>query len=154
MGAELDPSHLMWQGMDVVACIRYLGPLMFHAAARTPWSLPVSTFEASWTRRSSGYRRIAGQSPDRHRILVQCLGNQSGMAVPRGRRRPRCPLLDPISALAEVDPDIAVNIEHEDAEYSATKACAGRGEPSSCGQGCWRVSSRYMSALALQIVTR
>ena len=34
IGAEMDPSHLMWQGMDVVACIRWLGPLVFHAAAK------------------------------------------------------------------------------------------------------------------------
>jgi len=34
VGAEMDPSHLMWQGMDIVACIRWLGPLVFHAAAK------------------------------------------------------------------------------------------------------------------------
>ena len=34
VGAEMDPSHLMWQGMDVVACIKWLGPLVFHAAAK------------------------------------------------------------------------------------------------------------------------
>src|ERR671932_832663 len=34
LGAEMDPSHLMWQGMDVVACIRRLGRLVFHAAAK------------------------------------------------------------------------------------------------------------------------
>jgi sugar phosphate isomerase/epimerase len=34
IGAEMDPSHLMWQGMDPVACIGWLGPLVFHAAAK------------------------------------------------------------------------------------------------------------------------
>ncbi len=34
LGAEMDPSHLMWQGMDVVEVIRDLGPLVFHAAAK------------------------------------------------------------------------------------------------------------------------
>jgi sugar phosphate isomerase/epimerase len=34
VGAEMDPSHLMWQGMDVVASIKWLGPLVFHAAAK------------------------------------------------------------------------------------------------------------------------
>ena len=33
VGAEMDPSHLMWQGMDVPAVIRFLGPLVLHAAA-------------------------------------------------------------------------------------------------------------------------
>ena len=30
IGANFDPSHLMWQGMDVPACIRALGPAIFH----------------------------------------------------------------------------------------------------------------------------
>jgi hypothetical protein len=34
VGAEMDPSHLMWQGMDIVACIKWLGPLVFHSAAK------------------------------------------------------------------------------------------------------------------------
>lgn len=34
VGAEMDPSHLFWQGIDLIAAIRYLGPLVFHAAAK------------------------------------------------------------------------------------------------------------------------
>jgi sugar phosphate isomerase/epimerase len=30
IGANLDPSHLIWQGMDVPSCIRALGPAVFH----------------------------------------------------------------------------------------------------------------------------
>src|SRR5260370_35857012 len=40
VGAEMDPSHLMWQGMNVAACIRYLGPLVFHAAAKDAMITP------------------------------------------------------------------------------------------------------------------
>jgi sugar phosphate isomerase/epimerase len=40
VGAEMDPSHLMWQGMGVAACIRYLGPLVFHAAAKNAMITP------------------------------------------------------------------------------------------------------------------
>lgn len=40
IGAEMDPSHLMWQGMDVAACIRHLGPLVFHAAAKDAMLCP------------------------------------------------------------------------------------------------------------------
>jgi sugar phosphate isomerase/epimerase len=40
VGAEMDPSHLMWQGMGVAACIRYLGPLVFHAAAKDAMITP------------------------------------------------------------------------------------------------------------------
>ena len=30
VGVNLDPSHLIWQGMDVPACVRALGPAIFH----------------------------------------------------------------------------------------------------------------------------
>ena len=30
IGVNLDPSHLMWQGMDVPACVRALGPAIYH----------------------------------------------------------------------------------------------------------------------------
>ncbi|HEY3057821.1 MAG TPA: sugar phosphate isomerase/epimerase [Chloroflexota bacterium] len=30
LGANLDPSHLMWQGMDIPACIKALGPAVLH----------------------------------------------------------------------------------------------------------------------------
>lgn len=34
MGANLDPSHLFWQGMDPVAVIRELGPAIYHFHAK------------------------------------------------------------------------------------------------------------------------
>lgn len=34
LGVELDASHLFWQQMDPVACVRWLGPLVLHAAAK------------------------------------------------------------------------------------------------------------------------
>jgi sugar phosphate isomerase/epimerase len=30
IGANFDPSHLMWQGMDIPACVRAIGPAVFH----------------------------------------------------------------------------------------------------------------------------
>src|SRR5215213_7817528 len=30
IGANFDPSHLMWQGMDIPACARAIGPAVFH----------------------------------------------------------------------------------------------------------------------------
>jgi sugar phosphate isomerase/epimerase len=30
VGVNFDPSHLIWQGMDIPACIRALGPAVFH----------------------------------------------------------------------------------------------------------------------------
>jgi sugar phosphate isomerase/epimerase len=34
IGANFDPSHLMWQGMDVPACVRALGPAVLHVHAK------------------------------------------------------------------------------------------------------------------------
>jgi len=34
VGANLDPSHLMWQGADIIAVIRSLGPAIFHVHAK------------------------------------------------------------------------------------------------------------------------
>ena len=34
VGAEMDPSHLFWQGIDPVAAVQHLGDLVFHAAAK------------------------------------------------------------------------------------------------------------------------
>jgi sugar phosphate isomerase/epimerase len=34
VGANLDPSHLMWQGADILAVIRALGPAIFHVHAK------------------------------------------------------------------------------------------------------------------------
>ena len=38
IGANLDPSHLIWQGMDLIAVIRELGKAnaIFHFHAKTP----------------------------------------------------------------------------------------------------------------------
>ena len=30
IGANFDPSHLMWQGMDIPTCVRALGPAVYH----------------------------------------------------------------------------------------------------------------------------
>ncbi len=30
IGANFDPSHLMWQGMDIPACVRAIGPGVYH----------------------------------------------------------------------------------------------------------------------------
>jgi sugar phosphate isomerase/epimerase len=45
IGANLDPSHLFWQGIDVIAAIRYLKDAVYHVHAKdtgfkspSPWS--------------------------------------------------------------------------------------------------------------------
>jgi sugar phosphate isomerase/epimerase len=120
VGAEMDPSHLMWQGMDVAASIRWLGPLVFHAAAKDAMITP-----------GVGIRGVLDTSFER--VPADAEGK-----VPTGygfwcSAWPRDPAwrfvavgighdiqywTDFLGALAEIDPDMAVNIEHEDASYS------------------------------------
>ncbi|HEX2358165.1 MAG TPA: sugar phosphate isomerase/epimerase, partial [Micromonosporaceae bacterium] len=52
VGAELDPSHLFWQGIDPVAAVEWLGGLVYHAAAKD-------------TRINEQNRRIYGVLDDR-----------------------------------------------------------------------------------------
>src|ERR1700761_7717704 len=95
LGAEMDPSHLMWQGMDVVACIRWLGPLVFHAAAKDARIEPGVAIRGGL---DTMFRRVAprrrSQDPHRDRILVQPMAGRPGLALRRGRHRARRRVLD------------------------------------------------------------
>ncbi len=120
LGAELDPSHLMWQGMDVVEVIRDLGPLVFHAAAKdVEICAGVSTkgvLDVDFTRVPAdaagkvptgyGFWCAAWPSDPAWRFVAVGAGHETGYWV------------DVLRALIEVNPQIAVNIEHEDASMS------------------------------------
>jgi sugar phosphate isomerase/epimerase len=117
VGAELDPSHLFWQGIDPVAVVRHLGELVFHAAAKD-------------TRINEANVRVHGVLDDRFARVTDNPLNLGGrhtlnrwpedpswefVAVGRGHGPEFwVPFLQ---ALAAVDPDIAVNIEHEDQAF-------------------------------------
>lgn len=71
IGANLDPSHLFWQGIDICACIRELGKAgaIHHFHAKDTWIDPINTsingvldtthyskeLERSWIFRTVGY---------------------------------------------------------------------------------------------------
>jgi sugar phosphate isomerase/epimerase len=120
VGAEMDPSHLMWQGMDVVACIRYLGPLVFHAAAKDAMITPGVDIRGVL---DTSFERVPADAPDKVPTGIGFWCNAwptnpawRFVAVGVGHDVPYWTQF--LTALAEVDPDIAVNIEHEDADYS------------------------------------
>jgi sugar phosphate isomerase/epimerase len=122
----MDPSHLMWQGMDVVACIRDLGPLVFVAAAKdamiTPGVAIRGVLDTSFERVPAdapgkvptgyGYWVNAWPSDPAWRFVAVGIGHDVGFWT------------EFLAALAEVDPDLAVNIEHEDADYSRLEGLA------------------------------
>ncbi|MBQ6642988.1 MAG: sugar phosphate isomerase/epimerase [Saccharopolyspora sp.] len=120
VGAEMDPSHLMWQGMDVAACIRHLGPLVFHAAAKDAEICPGAdvrgVLDTSFSRVPvdapgkvpTGIGHWANAWPQDPAWKFVAVGVGHDVAYWSGF----------LTALSEVDPDMAVNIEHEDADYS------------------------------------
>ena len=117
IGAELDPSHLFWQGIDPVAAVRHLGDLVFHAAAKD-------------TRINEASRRIHGVLDDRFtRVTENPLNLGGGNSLNRWPPNPSWEFVAVgrghgpqfwvpfLQALNAVDEDMAVNIEHEDVEF-------------------------------------
>lgn len=126
VGAEMDPSHLMWQGMDVTAAIRWLGPLVFHAAAKDAMLCPGAdirgVLDTSFTRVPAdaqdkvptGYGFWCNAWPEDPAWKFVAVGVGHDVAY----------WTEFLRALAEIDPDMAVNIEHEDASFSRTEGLA------------------------------
>jgi sugar phosphate isomerase/epimerase len=126
VGAEMDPSHLMWQGMDVVASIRDLGPLVFHAAAKDAMITPGVDIRGVL---DTSFERVPADAPDKvpTGIGFWCNAwpaNPAWRFVAVGIGHDVAYWTEFLTALAEVDPDIAVNIEHEDADYSRVQGLA------------------------------
>jgi sugar phosphate isomerase/epimerase len=117
VGAEMDPSHLFWQGIDPVAAIDYLGNLVFHAAAKdtriNPACAVYGVLDDRFTRTpaeanptSLGGRHTVNQWPE----------DSSWDFVAVGRGHDVAFWSRFLAALHRVDGDMAVNIEHEDTE--------------------------------------
>src|SRR6202171_2471958 len=117
VGAEMDPSHLFWQGIDPVAAIDYLGDLVFHAAAKdtriNPACAVYGVLDDRFTPVPQG--EIANGSGGRHTVN-RWPTDSSWDFVAVGRGHDVAFWSRFLTALARVDPDMAVNIEHEDTE--------------------------------------
>jgi len=126
VGAEMDPSHLMWQGMDAVASIRWLGPLVFHAAAKDAMITPGVDIRGVL---DTSFERVPADAPDKvpTGIGFWCNAwpaNPAWRFVAVGIGHDVAYWTEFLTALADIDPDIAVNIEHEDADYSRVDGLA------------------------------
>ena len=126
VGAEMDPSHLMWQGMDVAACIRFLGPLVFHAAAKDAMITPGVDIRGVL---DTSFERVPADAADKVPTGIGFWCNAwpadpawRFVAVGIGHDVDYWARF--LTALAGVNPDIAVNIEHEDANYSRVDGLA------------------------------
>lgn len=115
IGAEMDPSHLFWQGMDPIVAVRYLGPLVAHAAAK---DVRINDNAAIYGVLDERFRRL-GPGDERTNLGGDEYANawpadSAWDFVALGRGHDTDFWAEFLTALAEVDPDIAVNIEHED----------------------------------------
>jgi sugar phosphate isomerase/epimerase len=115
VGAELDPSHLFWQGMDPVAVVRYLGPLVLHAAAK---DVRINENAKIYGVLDNRFRRL-DSSEDRvslggHEYVNEWPTDSAWDFVALGRGHGTDFWAEFIRALHDVDPDMAINIEHED----------------------------------------
>ncbi|WP_120522291.1 sugar phosphate isomerase/epimerase family protein [Arthrobacter celericrescens] len=116
VGVELDASHLFWQQMDPVAVVRELGPLIFHAAAK---DVRVNTEHARlYGVLDNTFRRLSADEP-----RTNLGGDEWANEWPKesawdfvalGRGHDTAYWAEFLRALREVDPDMLVNIEHED----------------------------------------
>jgi sugar phosphate isomerase/epimerase len=115
VGVELDASHLFWQQMDPVAVIRDLGPLVVHAAAKDVRINPAAAINGVL---DNSFRRLRADEP-RTNLGGDEWANEWPVDsawdfVALGKGHDTAYWTQFLSALYDVDPDMAVNIEHED----------------------------------------
>jgi len=125
VGVELDASHLFWQQMDPVAVVRDLGPLVFHAAAKDVRINPQAAINGVL---DNSFRRL---SPDEPRTNLG--GDEWANEWPKpsawdfvalGKGHDEAYWSAFLEALHEVDPEMWVNIEHEDTELGREEGVA------------------------------
>ncbi|MCW2811893.1 MAG: sugar phosphate isomerase [Friedmanniella sp.] len=115
IGAEMDPSHLFWQGMDPVAAVEFLGPVVVHAAAKDVRINPNCTVYGVLDNR---FRRLRADE-DRvglggHEFVNEWPRDSAWDFVALGHGHDQDFWSAFVQALYAVDPEMAVNIEHED----------------------------------------
>ena len=116
LGVELDASHLFWQQMDPVAVVRHLGELVVHAAAK---DVRVNAEHAAlYGVLDNRFRRL---SPDEERTNLggdewanEWPTDAAWDFVALGRGHDTTYWREFLRALRDVDPQMWVNIEHED----------------------------------------
>jgi sugar phosphate isomerase/epimerase len=102
IGANLDPSHLFWQGIDPVEAVRALKGAIFHVHAKDTWIEPANT-RINGVLDTKTYRDLLGRS-----WLFRTVGYGHDEGFWRAF----------ISTLKAVGYDGVLSIEHEDALMS------------------------------------
>ena len=108
LGANFDPSHLYWQGVDIVRAIRYLGESIFHFHAKDTYLDPVN-LPLKGVLDTTPYKNVAERS-----WVFRSVGYGHGELEWR----------QTISALRTVGYDGVISIEHEDSLASPDEGLA------------------------------
>jgi len=116
IGVELDASHLFWQQMDPVAVVRELGDLVFHAAAK---DIRINKKHAELVGVLDNSFRMLNSDENRQNIggdewVNEWPKNSAWDFVAVGVGHPAAYWAEFIRACDEVDPNMWINIEHED----------------------------------------
>jgi sugar phosphate isomerase/epimerase len=118
VGAEMDPSHLFWQGIDPVAALGALGELVYNAAAKDTRINADAKVNGVLDDR---FGRVRPDEPGAVSLggrytLSRWPASSSWDFVAVGRGHDVTFWAGFLAALEKIDPDMAVNIEHEDRE--------------------------------------
>jgi sugar phosphate isomerase/epimerase len=118
VGAEMDPSHLFWQGIDPVAALERLGGLVYNAAAKDTRINPAARVNGVLDDR---FGRVRPDEPGAVSLggrytLSRWPDDSSWDFVAVGRGHDVAFWSEFLRALEKIDPNMAVNIEHEDQE--------------------------------------
>jgi sugar phosphate isomerase/epimerase len=118
VGAEMDPSHLFWQGIDPVAALDRLGGLVYNAAAKDTRINQAAKVNGVLDDR---FGRVSPDDPGAVSLggrytLSRWPQDSSWDFVAVGRGHGVDFWTGFLQALSRIDPDMAVNIEHEDQE--------------------------------------
>ena len=118
VGAEMDPSHLFWQGIDPVLAVADLGELVCNAAAKDTRINEAAKVNGVI---DDAFTRVAEGEPG----FLPLGGGTSLSGWPKGsswdfvavgRGHDTAYWTEFLRALHKIDPDMPVNIEHEDQE--------------------------------------
>ena len=118
VGAEMDPSHLFWQGIDPVAALDSLGGLVYNAAAKDTRINEAAKVNGVLDDR---FGRMLPTDPGALGLggtetLSRWPENSSWDFVAVGRGHDVAFWTEFLRAIQRIDPEMAVNIEHEDQE--------------------------------------
>jgi sugar phosphate isomerase/epimerase len=118
VGAEMDPSHLFWQGIDPIAALERLGDLVYMAAAKDTRINAAAKINGVLDDR---FERVRPDDPGAVSLggrytVSRWPENSSWDFVAVGRGHDVAFWSEFLQALRKIDPDMAVNIEHEDQE--------------------------------------